>query len=68
MSRQQKRDEAWRACLCGSGKPREAQYDARGIFLTYTCSRCEKEKLSHYRSDVLTDPGYWHDEPIEEDD
>ena len=55
-------------CPCGSGEPREEQYDARGIFLTFTCSRCEKEKLSHYRPDVLTDPGYWHDEPIEEDE
>lgn len=56
-----------RLCNCGSGLEKEAQYDARGIFLTYTCAKCEKEKLSHYRSDVLTDSNYWHDEPIEED-
>jgi hypothetical protein len=54
-------------CNCGSGLIREAKYDARGIFLTYTCEQCEKEKLSHYRSDVLTDSNYWHDEPIDED-
>jgi hypothetical protein len=54
-------------CHCGSGLEREARYDARGIFLTYVCEKCEKEKLSHFRPDVLTDPNYWHDEPIDED-
>ncbi len=43
------------------------RYDARGIFLCWTCPACEVEKLSHYRADVLTDPNYWHDEPIDED-
>lgn len=46
---------------------RSARKDARGIFLTYTCPRCEREKLAGYRPDVLTDPGYWHDEPLEAD-
>lgn len=55
-------------CSCGSGLVREAHHDARGIFLCYACLSCQKEKLSHYRSDVLTDPDYWHDEPIEEED
>lgn len=49
------RDERW------------AEYDARGIFLTYVCTKCRKAKLSGFRPDVLRDPGYWHDEPIEED-
>jgi hypothetical protein len=44
-----------------------AQYDARGIFLTYTCDKCHDRKMSIYRPDVLTDPDYWHDEPIDED-
>jgi hypothetical protein len=44
-----------------------AQYDARGIFLTYTCDKCHARKMSIYRPDVLTDPNYWHDEPIDED-
>lgn len=52
-------------CPCGSGLHREAQYDARNIFLTYSCSACEREKLSHFRPDVLADPNHWHDEPIE---
>jgi hypothetical protein len=60
--------EARNACGCGSGLAREAHHDARGIFLCYACAECEQEKLSHYRSDVLTDPDYWADEPIEPED
>lgn len=56
-----------RLCFCGSMQPKEAEYDARGIFLTYVCDECRAEKLGHYRSDVLTDSNYWADEPIEED-
>jgi len=55
-------------CMCGSGLIQEAQYDARGIYLCATCPKCEKEKLGHYRPDVLTDPDYWHDEPLDEDE
>ena len=54
-------------CSCGSGEYQEAEYDARGLFLTYACSKCRKERLSKFRPDVLTDPNYWTDEPIEED-
>jgi hypothetical protein len=56
-----------RTCSCGSEKERWAEYDARGIFLTFVCDDCRDEKLSHFRKDVLTDPNYWHDEPIDED-
>lgn len=56
-----------RECSCGSGLERRAKYDARGIFLCYLCDKCEKHQLSRYRPDVLTDPNYWHDEPIDED-
>jgi hypothetical protein len=52
-------------CPCGSGQEADAEFDARGIFLAYVCPKCRKEKLSRYRSDVLTDPGYYCDEPIE---
>ena len=52
-------------CPCGSGQEADAEFDARGIFLAYVCRKCRKEKLSRYRSDVLTDPGYCCDEPIE---
>ncbi len=42
--------------------------DARGIELCRVCSNCEKEKLSHYRPEVLTNPSYEADEPIEPDE
>ena len=56
-------------CPCGSGEWPEAEYDAQGIFLCYTCDRCRKEKLSHYRPEILS--GYSQadvDEPIEAED
>jgi hypothetical protein len=56
-----------RICQCGSGKESWAEYDARGIFLCHVCEECREEKLSHFRPDVLTDPNYWHDEPIDEE-
>lgn len=43
------------------------EYDARGIPLCRVCSVCKEAKLSRYRKDVLSNPDYWHDEPIEED-
>jgi hypothetical protein len=46
---------------------REAQYDARGIFLCYTCDKCHDAKMAKYRPDVLTDSNYWHDEDIDAD-
>ncbi len=55
-------------CGCGSGKPRRALDDARGIFCAYVCDDCEEEAKSKYRSDIFTDSGYWHDEPIEPDE
>jgi hypothetical protein len=54
-------------CPCGSGKYPEAQYDARGIFLCYTCDKCHKEKMRDYRPEVLTDPNYECSEPVEEE-
>jgi hypothetical protein len=53
-------------CPCGSGEYPEMKYDARGIFLFYACSKCERGKLAGVRPDVLTDPNYYTDEPIEE--
>jgi len=55
-------------CSCGSGQERWAEYDARGIFLDYVCETCRAEKLSKFRPDVLTDPDYWHNEPLEEEE
>jgi hypothetical protein len=42
-------------------------YDARGIFLFYACATCYDAQRLKYRDDVMTDPNYWHDEPIDED-
>lgn len=56
-----------RLCPCGSGERRYPNYDARGIFLTFTCETCHQRKMSGFRPDVLTDPNYWTDEPVEED-
>jgi hypothetical protein len=44
---------------------RETQYDGYGIFLTYTCPRCEKEKMAGYRSDISE--RYDTDEQIDAD-
>lgn len=55
------------ACRCGSGEPDEAAYDARGIFLAYVCNRCRSAVLGRYRRDVLEDPQYWHDEPLDDE-
>lgn len=57
-----------RPCPCGSGLESDWQYDARGIELCRTCPKCHKEKMKKYRPDVLSDPNYWSDEPIEEDE
>jgi hypothetical protein len=56
-----------RLCNCGSGLYSYWEYDARGIPLDRVCTKCKAKKLSKYRPDVLTDPHYWTDEPIDED-
>lgn len=47
------RDEGW------------MEYDARGIPLTFVCDKCVDAKLSQYRREVLSNPEYDSDEPIE---
>lgn len=54
-------------CFCGSGQTPRPAFDARGIFLTNVCDRCERDKLGEFRPEVLTDPNYWHDELIDGD-
>jgi hypothetical protein len=62
------KDYHLKPCHCGSGLERRAKFDARGIFLTYVCDKCEKEKLKHYRPEVLTDPNYdTFDDVVDED-
>jgi len=55
-------------CPCGSGLEANAEGDARGIFIGYMCAACIREKLKGYRKEVLNDPNYECDEPIEESD
>lgn len=51
-------------CSCGSGEPKEAQYDGYGIFLCYSCSQCHDERMKGFRADIHE--AYETDEPIEE--
>ena len=46
---------------------RRATHDARGIFLTFVCDACERKRLAGFRPEVLTNPNYSHDEPIDDD-
>jgi hypothetical protein len=57
-----------RPCPCGSGLPSWWEHDARGIPLARACDACVDEKLAAYRPEILTDPAYLADEPIEDDD
>lgn len=57
----------FRPCSCGSGLESEEVLDARGIYIARVCDKCREAKLKGYRPEVLTDPNYEADEPIEED-
>lgn len=46
---------------------RERQYDARGIYLCYTCDECHDQKMRSYRPEVLFNPNYECDEVIDDD-
>jgi hypothetical protein len=53
-------------CSCGSGKQRSELRDARGIFCTFICSKCEAEKRKRFRPEIFTDSQYETVEPISE--
>ena len=53
-------------CNCGSGKESWWENDARGITLDRVCEDCKTQKLAKFRPEVLTNPNYETDEPIEE--
>jgi hypothetical protein len=55
-------------CNCGSGLYRRELVDARGIFCTFVCDKCEESKRAKFRPDIFTDSQYWTDEPVEEED
>jgi len=54
-----------RSCPCGSGRPRRALNDARGIFCGYVCDRCEAATRRRFRPEIFTDPQYEADEAID---
>lgn len=41
------------------------EYDARGIELCRVCDLCYESKMAQYRPEVLRNPNYLTDEPIE---
>ena len=57
-----------RPCPCNSGLASRWHNDARGIALFRGCSKCTPEKMKRFRPEVLTDPNYSADEPIEPED
>lgn len=58
----------WRLCHCGSGEFRSSLYDARGIFVSFYCAKCEKEVRSKYRPEIFTDSSYdTYGEVVDED-
>jgi len=56
-----------RPCACGSGEPRRALHDARGIFCTYVCRSCVKRRLQEFDEEIFTNPNHPADEPIEDE-
>lgn len=54
-------------CRCGSGKERRELKDAAGIFLTYVCDGCEKEKKRGYNPAIFR-PGSRYSVTGEEED
>lgn len=56
-----------RECPCGSGRESWWEHDARGIPLARVCVKCKATKLAKYRPDVLRNPNYKADEPIEDE-
>lgn len=61
------RPSVFRPCSCGSGLESEEVLDARGIYVCRVCDQCRAVKLRGFRPEVLTDPNYEADEPIEPD-
>ena len=52
-SRKLKGDNTMKTCPCGSGLPRRELKDARGIFCTFVCDKCEAEKKRGFRPDIF---------------
>jgi len=59
---------AWKECPCGSGLEQRDLVDARGIFAGFVCDQCERQARAKVRPEVLDDPDYGTDEPVDDDD
>ena len=55
-------------CPCGSGESAESLLDARGIFCSYICTKCEATQQAKYRADIFVNSQYECDEQVEPDD
>ena len=42
-------------CPCGSGLFSQAEFDNHGIFVFYSCDKCDKEKRSKYNPAIFDD-------------
>ena len=64
--------EKWKStvflCSCGAKEIPFEFHDARGIYAGKCCPKCEAEKKGAFRSDVMENPCYQVDEPIEPED
>jgi hypothetical protein len=49
-------------CNCGSGLTRRELHDARGIFCTFVCDKCERRKRREFRDEIFSDPNYEADD------
>jgi len=54
-------------CKCGSGRHSYELIDARGIYVSRVCEKCEDEVKSRYRPEIFEEMNYWTDEPVEEE-
>lgn len=55
-------------CNCGSDLESETISDARGIYIGRMCRECRAQCLAGFRPEILNDPGYKVEEPIERED
>jgi hypothetical protein len=58
-------DTSWQ-CPCGSGRAKRELKDARGIFCTFLCDKCEADKRLKFRGEIF-EGLYQSDELIDED-
>jgi len=61
-------DTDFKTCACGSGEEKYELLDARGIFCSFVCSKCEEKTKKKFRPEIFEDSQYNCDEPIEPED